>query len=161
MIDTIEGTVKWFNVEKGFGFITVPSQEKDMFVHVSALRRSGLTGEQFAAAQGKQVVFTTEIGRKGLQVAEVIEFDVRVIARSVDAKAGISKYQRLSGRRVRSVWYQVKGSDTHFATLTEARRAADRVIESPRTEVGGRTNVPKLSQDMRNVPNGGQKKKAA
>ena len=73
MIDTIEGTVKWFNVEKGYGFIAVASQ-KDVFVHISALERSGLTGAQFAAAQGKQVVFTTEPGRDGcLQVCKVTE----------------------------------------------------------------------------------------
>jgi CspA family cold shock protein len=36
------GTVKWFKPEKGFGFITAENSEKDVFVHKSVLRRSGL-----------------------------------------------------------------------------------------------------------------------
>ena len=38
------GTVKWFNTTKGFGFIQPESGEADVFVHISAVQRSGLTG---------------------------------------------------------------------------------------------------------------------
>jgi CspA family cold shock protein len=61
------GTVKWFNAEKGFGFITRDSGEKDVFVHVSALERSGLT----ALNQGARVTFDIVEGRKGLEGARV------------------------------------------------------------------------------------------
>jgi CspA family cold shock protein len=36
------GTVKWFNVQKGFGFIQPETGEKDVFVHISAVERSGM-----------------------------------------------------------------------------------------------------------------------
>mgnify|MGYP002737663541 CR=1 FL=1 len=38
------GTVKWFNATKGFGFIAPESGTKDVFVHISAVERAGLTG---------------------------------------------------------------------------------------------------------------------
>jgi len=39
-----DGTVKWFNVKKGFGFIAPDGGSKDVFVHISAVERAGLTG---------------------------------------------------------------------------------------------------------------------
>ncbi len=39
-----KGTVKWFNATKGFGFIAPETGGKDVFVHISAVERSGLTG---------------------------------------------------------------------------------------------------------------------
>ena len=38
----LKGTVKWFNVKKGYGFIQAPNTSKDIFVHVTALQQSGL-----------------------------------------------------------------------------------------------------------------------
>ena len=38
------GTVKWFNTTKGFGFIAPEDKEKDVFVHISAVEQAGLTG---------------------------------------------------------------------------------------------------------------------
>jgi CspA family cold shock protein len=38
------GTVKWFNVQKGFGFIQPEDSSKDVFVHMSAVERAGLSG---------------------------------------------------------------------------------------------------------------------
>lgn len=38
----LNGTVKWFNNKKGYGFIKTPSDEKDIFVHITAIQKSGL-----------------------------------------------------------------------------------------------------------------------
>jgi CspA family cold shock protein len=61
------GTVKWFNTEKGFGFIARDSGGKDVFVHISALERSGLP----ALNEGERVVVDVVEGRKGLEAARV------------------------------------------------------------------------------------------
>ncbi|MBM9594761.1 cold-shock protein [Roseitranquillus sediminis] len=55
------GTVKWFNDTKGFGFIAPESGGKDVFVHASALERAGLTG----LADGQKVTYDVESGRDG------------------------------------------------------------------------------------------------
>jgi CspA family cold shock protein len=63
----ITGTVKWFNAEKGFGFITRSSGGDDVFVHISALERCGLTG----LSEGDRVIVDIAKGRKGLEVARI------------------------------------------------------------------------------------------
>ncbi len=59
------GTVKWFNTTKGFGFIEPESGGKDVLVHMSAVERSGLTG----FADGQKVTFDVEAGRDGRESA--------------------------------------------------------------------------------------------
>jgi cold shock protein len=61
------GTVKWFTAERGYGFIALANGGKDVFVHVSALERSGLT----ALSEGQQVVINVIEGRKGPEAARV------------------------------------------------------------------------------------------
>jgi CspA family cold shock protein len=56
-----EGQVKWYNAEKGFGFIAVGDGSKDVFVHRSALSRAGLADLQ----EGQRVVIEVVQGRKG------------------------------------------------------------------------------------------------
>ncbi|TDQ42032.1 cold-shock protein [Aureibacillus halotolerans] len=62
----VEGTVKWFNAEKGFGFIEVEGQD-DVFVHYSAI-----TGEGFKTLEeGQSVAFEIVEGERGKQAANV------------------------------------------------------------------------------------------
>lgn len=61
---TMEGTVKFFNEAKGFGFITNDETGKDIFVHVT-----GLNGE--ALNEGDKVEYVEEEGRKGMVAAQV------------------------------------------------------------------------------------------
>jgi len=61
------GTVKWFNAERGYGFILPDDGGKDVFVHVSALERSGLT----SISEAQPVVVDVVEGRKGPEAARV------------------------------------------------------------------------------------------
>lgn len=60
------GTVKWFNKEKGYGFITVDG-ENDVFVHYSAIQGEGFK----ALEEGQRVQFDVVEGNNGLQAANV------------------------------------------------------------------------------------------
>ncbi len=59
------GTVKWFNTTKGFGFIAPDEGGKDVFVHISAVERSGLTGLK----DNQKVTFELQAGRDGRESA--------------------------------------------------------------------------------------------
>lgn len=59
------GTVRFFNSSKGFGFIETESGGKDVFVHISAVERAGLTG----LADAQKVTFEVETGRDGRESA--------------------------------------------------------------------------------------------
>lgn len=59
------GTVKWFNTTKGYGFIAPDTGGKDVFVHISAVERSGLTG----LADNQKVAYDLESGRDGRESA--------------------------------------------------------------------------------------------
>jgi CspA family cold shock protein len=61
------GTVKWFNTERGYGFIALANGGKDVFVHVSALEKSRLT----SLSEGQSVVVDVVEGRKGLEAASI------------------------------------------------------------------------------------------
>ncbi|MCQ0093647.1 cold-shock protein [Roseovarius sp. M141] len=63
------GTVKWFNTTKGYGFIAPDDGGKDVFVHISAVERSGLTG----LADNQKVAFELQEGRDGRQIAADIQ----------------------------------------------------------------------------------------
>lgn len=63
----INSSVKWYNSEKGFGFISPDNGDKDAFVHASALGRSGLS----ALEEGQRVVFQSGEGKKGIEVRSI------------------------------------------------------------------------------------------
>ena len=64
------GTVKWFNAEKGFGFITQESGP-DVFVHFSAIQTPGFK----SLAEGDRVEFEIVQGQKGPQASDVIKVE--------------------------------------------------------------------------------------
>ena len=66
------GTVKWFNSQKGFGFIQPQDGSKDVFVHISALERAGLR----ALSEGQKVSYEVVADRKtGKSSAENLRVD--------------------------------------------------------------------------------------
>jgi len=62
-----EGTVKWFNAEKGFGFITPDDGSADVFAHFSSIEGTGYR----ELIEGQKVSFESEQGPKGLQATAV------------------------------------------------------------------------------------------
>ena len=59
------GTVKWFNTTKGYGFIAPETGGKDVFLHISALEKSGMT----TLNDDQKVTFDVEAGRDGRESA--------------------------------------------------------------------------------------------
>lgn len=63
-----KGTVKFFDTTKGFGFITPEDGSKDVFVHISAVQQSGLTGLN----DGQSVEFEIQPDRKGPKAVNLV-----------------------------------------------------------------------------------------
>ncbi|CAK9884075.1 MAG: Cold shock-like protein CspG [Candidatus Erwinia impunctatus] len=68
MSNKMTGLVKWFNAEKGFGFISPTDGSKDVFVHFSAIQNGGFK----TLEEGQKVEFTIENGQKGPAAANVV-----------------------------------------------------------------------------------------
>ncbi|NKC34145.1 cold shock domain-containing protein [Roseomonas sp. BU-1] len=65
--EEVQGTVKWYSAEKGFGFVTPSDGGKDVFVHATALERSGLR----PLTEGQAVTLRVVQGKKGPEAASV------------------------------------------------------------------------------------------
>lgn len=68
MSTTTTGTVKWFNEDKGFGFLTPADGGKDVFVHFRSIASEGFK----TLVEGQNVQFQVERGNKGPQAANVV-----------------------------------------------------------------------------------------
>lgn len=64
----VTGTVKWFNHDKGFGFIAPDDGSQDAFVHISAVERAGLS----TLTDGQKVSYVLVVGRGGKSAADNI-----------------------------------------------------------------------------------------
>ena len=64
---TVQGTVKWFNAEKGYGFIACADNSPDVFVHFSAIQQEGFK----TLEEGQHVEFKIAQGQKGPQAEGV------------------------------------------------------------------------------------------
>jgi cold shock protein len=69
MSNRVTGTVKFFNGEKGFGFISPENGQKDVFVHYSAIQASGFRN----LTEGDRVEFVIEASDKGPRAADVVK----------------------------------------------------------------------------------------
>jgi len=69
MATQVNGTVKWFNSEKGFGFIEQENGENDVFVHYRQINNNGY--ERVSLNEGQKVTFEIAQGDKGLQAENV------------------------------------------------------------------------------------------
>lgn len=72
----LRGKIKWFNPEKGFGFVTPSDGSSDVFLHISALKDAGLQD----APEGSTITCEVGQGRKGIQVLRVINLDTSTAA---------------------------------------------------------------------------------
>lgn len=67
IVDEVEGVVKFYNSDKGFGFISAVTESKDIFIHASTLARSGIT----TLVEGQAVSIQHTEGAKGLEARSV------------------------------------------------------------------------------------------
>jgi CspA family cold shock protein len=68
MVDRVQGEVKWFNSQRGYGFIGLDDEDREIFVHYSAIEGEGF----LKLEKGQKVEFSIEDGPKGTQAAGVV-----------------------------------------------------------------------------------------
>jgi CspA family cold shock protein len=93
------GTVKWFNDDKGFGFITPDESGKDLFVHHTGINASGFK----TLAEGAKVSFDAESGDKGPKAVNVTPLLARSTAAPARRRRGATEGGRHGSHHVPSV----------------------------------------------------------
>lgn len=73
---TETGIVKWFDNKKGYGFITRSNGEKDVFVHATDLRKSGVEDEDID--EGQQLSFEIATTPRGLKAVKLVRIDPQI-----------------------------------------------------------------------------------
>lgn len=88
-LPVVRGAVKWFNAEKGFGFVVPEDGSADIFLHHSVLREVGLS----VIDSGATVVCAVESGLKGRQAARVFEVDASTATPRITPKSRPSAFE--------------------------------------------------------------------
>jgi len=84
----VKARVKWFNAEKGFGFVAPDDGSGDAFVHASALQKAGLA----QLPGGAEIVCEVAHGPKGLQVLRIVEAPTTMIPAEIESLSGSVKW---------------------------------------------------------------------
>lgn len=69
-MERLTGTIKWFNSEKGYGFIQLDNGDKDLFIHFSQVKKEGYGRVELD--EGQKVEFAIGDGPKGKQATDVV-----------------------------------------------------------------------------------------
>ena len=107
------GTVKWFNGQKGYGFIQPEEGGADVFVHISAVERAGLQ----TLREGQKVAYETERGRNG----KIAAAETRIAGIKDKALADVGA---IAEETASAVVEQLLGSKTTKAEISAAVKAA-------------------------------------
>jgi CspA family cold shock protein len=133
---TVQATVKWYNPDKGFGFVTLADGSGDAFLHVSVLERAGAT----SVPPGATLDIRSGPGPKGQQVTEVMNVDVSTASQEPPRRARMERPTDAGGDRATVEelgtvkWYNgTKG----FGFIVSDRGGKDIFVHASVLERGG------------------------
>lgn len=88
---TVKATLKWFDVEKGFGFVVLDSDKSDVYVHIAIVKRAGID----SLGKGARLLCKLKQGKDGMYVAEIVSVldrGVRPVPVKTDRVPGTVKF---------------------------------------------------------------------